>query len=51
MMNPSKLTKISRKTLYEGLKPFLSPNTTLADFKDAQGSELELFLLLKLDLQ
>ena len=26
--------------LYEGLKPFLSPNTTLADFKDAQGSEL-----------
>ena len=28
------------KKLYEGLKPFLSPNTTLADFKDAQGSEL-----------
>ena len=28
------------KKLFEGLKPFLSPNTTLADFKDAQGSEL-----------
>ena len=26
--------------LYEGLKPFLSSKTTLADFKDAQGSEL-----------
>ena len=28
------------KKLYEGLKPFLSPNTTFADFKDAHGAEL-----------